>query len=462
MNIENECNIALTKAKKKNKSILFSYTEQLNNIDPLSFYSSAKTLFQGERFFWKVPNDEMIIVGLGSTQTFKTEVEEDRFDYIDKEWNQLIQDAHIYNPFDVQGTGPVIFGGFSFDPLSMKESEWAPFNNALFHLPKLMLVINKQEVFFTINILCNSDDHLGILNHHLKIQREILETKFSKGKNSNIKQEHEMNRQEWVDSVAEVVDLLKKDSQLNKVVMARKMNIEFNDKIAAENVLENLWEEQHESYIFSLETVDRCFTGASPERLIKKNGDAILSACLAGSIKRGNTISEDESLGETLFNDVKNRHEHQLVVSMIGEVIRKYCRNVNIPEIPTIMKMRDIQHLFTPVNGTIKDDQISIFPLVKDLHPTPAMGGVPTNEALQIIRDKEKMDRGFYASPIGWVDYRGNGEFAVAIRSGLIKENEAFLYAGCGVVSDSIPEDEYFETKIKFRPMLRALGGKKL
>ncbi|MEK5523847.1 MULTISPECIES: isochorismate synthase [Heyndrickxia] len=463
MDIVDEYKIALTKAKNKNKTLLFSYTEQLNNIDPLSFYSSAKAIFQVERFFWKVPNDEMIIVGLGSAHTFQTEVGEGRFEYIEREWNQFIHDAHVYNPFDVQGTGPVIFGGFSFDPLSMKESEWTPFYNALFHLPKLMLIINKQEVFLTTNILCHSNDNLDKLNHHLKLKREIFEGKVSKSiENINIKQEHELNQQAWIDSVAEVVDLLKKEKKLNKVVMARKMNIEFNDKVAAEKVLENLWEEQHESYIFALETENSCFTGASPERLVKKNGNTIVSACLAGSIKRGNSISEDEALAEALFNDEKNRHEHQLVVSMIAEVIRKYCLNVDIPELPSVMKMRDIQHLFTPVNGIIKDDHISIFPLVKDLHPTPAMGGVPTIEALQIIREKEKMDRGFYASPIGWVDYRGNGEFAVAIRSGLIKENEAFLYAGCGVVSDSNPEDEYFETKIKFRPMLRALGGKKL
>ena len=143
---------------------------------------------------------------------------------------------------------------------------------------------------------------------------------------------------------------------------------------------------------------------------------------------------------------------------MIKEVMKKYCDEINIPSEPILMKIRDIQHLYTPVSGTI-NPQYSLLRLVEDLHPTPALGGTPKEEAMAVIRKTEKMDRGYYAAPIGWIDYRGNGEFAVAIRSGLIVKNEALIYAGCGIVEDSQPEEEYKETKIKFRPMLRSLGG---
>lgn len=463
VSMKTEFESAVAKASNMKKSILFSYTEQLNNINPLSFYSAAKQFFQGERFFWKDPNDEVILVGLGNTHTIQTGLENERFEYIQHEWDQLIENAYIVNPFDVQGTGPLIFGGFSFDPLSIKESEWSSFSNAIFQLPKLMIVINKQKVYLTINMFCSPTDTGEGLIKIRNIKEKVIGAKKSNDlSNSEILHEFEISPDEWKQSVAKVVELLKEENNLNKVVMARKMNIEFNEEVSSEKVLEHLWNVQHESYIFALEKLGHCFTGASPERLVKKNGHEILSACLAGSIKRAKNDIEDKDLGQSLLMDEKNRHEHQLVVSMIADVIHQFCQDVVIPEVPSIMKMRDIQHLYTPVKGRIKNENTSILPLVEALHPTPAMGGVPTKDALKVIREMENMDRGYYAAPIGWMDYRANGEFAVAIRSGLIKDNEAFLYAGCGVVADSNPEDEYFETKIKFRPMLRALGGKKL
>ena len=159
------------------------------------------------------------------------------------------------------------------------------------------------------------------------------------------------------------------------------------------------------------------------------------------------------------MGDRKNREEHQYVVSMISDIFEAYCSEVLIPKTPKLMKIRDIQHLFTSVEGTL-GQEIDIFSFVEALHPTPALGGVPTDIALQIIRQEEEMDRGYYAAPIGWTDAAGNGEFAVAIRSALVKEDRAYLYAGGGIVADSDPELEYEETWVKFRPALRALGGK--
>jgi menaquinone-specific isochorismate synthase len=122
------------------------------------------------------------------------------------------------------------------------------------------------------------------------------------------------------------------------------------------------------------------------------------------------------------------------------------------------MKIRDIQHLYTPVIGKCHQDT-SLLLLVERLHPTPALGGLPKMGAVEKIRQVEDLDRGFYSAPLGWVDYNGDGEFAVSIRSGLIQGKEASLFAGCGVVADSDAESEYLETGLKFRPMLRAIGG---
>src|SRR5699024_3855558 len=188
-----------------------------------------------------------------------------------------------------------------------------------------------------------------------------------------------------------------------------------------------------------------------------KNGRAY-SACVAGSIRRGKTEAEDRALGTTLLNDPKNLGEHQYVVDMITKVFASYCKDLQIDDQPQLMKVRDIQHLFTPVAATVREES-NIFKFIQSLHPTPALGGVPTSESLSIIREEEQMDRGYYAGPIGWVDTNGDCEFAVAIRSGLLDGKEAYLYAGGGIVADSNVESEYEETWVKFRPVLRALGG---
>jgi len=201
------------------------------------------------------------------------------------------------------------------------------------------------------------------------------------------------------------------------------------------------------------------FFGASPERLVKVEEGQAFSSCVAGSIRRGQTADEDDQLGQSLLNDGKNRGEHHYVVEMITETFKKNCTSIKVPNQPKLLKIRDIQHLYTPVEGVL-NGEATILQLVKHLHPTPALGGVPRKEAMEMIRAFEPMNRGLYAAPIGWVDADGNGEFAVAIRSAALLGNRAFLYAGGGIVEDSTPQSEYEETLVKFRPMLRALGGK--
>src|SRR5690606_11878427 len=146
------------------------------------------------------------------------------------------------------------------------------------------------------------------------------------------------------------------------------------------------------------------------------------------------------------------------VVDMISKVFGLQCTGNAVPKKPKLMKIRDIQHLYTPVEGELKQGA-NLIDLVRDLHPTPALGGEPRQEALSLIRQYETMNRGYYAATVGWIDAKGDGEFAVAIRSALLDKKEAYLYAGGGIVEDSTPQSEYDETWVKFRPMLRALGG---
>ncbi|RLQ98300.1 isochorismate synthase [Falsibacillus albus] len=440
--------------------ILFSTTMEIQDADgPLAFFEYGNEKFNGERFLWKDSQNHAVLVGVGIEKSFSHErTDHNRFFEAETEWKRFIDRAVIENPFEVPGTGPLLFGGFSFDPMSEKETEWAAFADSLFYLPKFMLTISQGKSYLTVNVACDPNDDLGAVTEIENFQMGYMQFQQKRSIQSPIISDmEEINKEEWIAAVADVVRQLKQ-GDVDKVVLARKMKVHFDEPILTEMVLQNLWQQQPDSFIFALEALESCFIGASPERLIQKTNNTVFSTCLAGSIARGKETREDELLGKELLNDRKNLHEHQLVVKMIVEVLKKHCIDIQIPENPALLKLRDIQHLYTPVTGTV-DGNLSITKLVEALHPTPALGGVPRQRAMHIIREKEQMDRGMYASPIGWMDYRDNGEFAVAIRSGLIKQDEAVLYAGCGVVADSDPQSEYIETKIKFRPMYRAIGG---
>lgn len=146
---------------------------------------------------------------------------------------------------------------------------------------------------------------------------------------------------------------------------------------------------------------------------------------------------------------------------MIHDSFLSSCSDVKKPAGPQLYKTKSVQHLYTPITGHLKTSA-SLFDLIEKLHPTPALGGAPQQKAVEIIADIEPMTRGWYAAPIGWMDGRENGEFVVAIRSGLIEGKSARLFAGCGIVEDSDPRSEYEETQIKLKPMISALGGERL
>ncbi|GLB58618.1 isochorismate synthase [Cytobacillus sp. NCCP-133] len=450
---------AIERAKALSKPILVSEVQKINHIEPLSFYAAGKSRFFGERFFWKDPSGETYIIGLGVCKQIQSDQNAGRFERVEKEWKRFIGDSIVFNPYEENGTGPVMFGGFSFDPLKPKTKLWSKYSDSLFHVPTYMYSEVNGQAYLTTNVVCTQHDDQTLFEK-VGAERGLIlssmEGDLPESDNALLK-EADINPEKWMSIVEAIVDELKAGS-LKKVVLARESRLVFEKPIEIESVLSNLMKLQRESFTFAFESNGDCFIGASPERLIKKYGENVFTTCLAGSIPRGRNEKDDNILGEALLSDQKNLTEHQYVVDMIKDAMEESCTEVELPKEPQIMKMRDIQHLYTPVIGKTRGDA-SLLALVDRLHPTPALGGLPKKEAVEKIREAEELDRGFYAAPLGWMDFRGNGEYAVAIRSGLIQGNEASIFAGCGVVQDSNAESEYQETKIKFRPMLTALGG---
>ncbi|MFJ5758417.1 isochorismate synthase MenF [Neobacillus sp. NPDC093182] len=450
---------AVRTAQKLGRPILISEVHKMDRIDPLSFFNRGRERYLGERFYWKDPSEEVVLIGIGISKQIQSDQATDRFFHVEEEWRTFLKESIIFNPYNENGLGPVMFGGFSFDPLKAKTSLWTKYADSLFHVPKYMITIVKGQTYLTTNIVCTPNDDYTLFEKVINERTQLLtslkqETDMKPAKLLEMK---EISPLQWKQTVDDVVEDLKTGS-LKKVVLARELRLLFDHHVRADVILENLYNQQRDSFIFVFESNGDCFIGATPERLVKKQGKNVFSTCLAGSIRRGKNEEEDHLLGQTLLNDQKNLNEHGFVVEMIKEALEESCEEIILPDKPQLMKIRDIQHLYTPVIGKCQKDA-SLLLLVERLHPTPALGGLPKQEAVEKIRQVEELDRGFYAAPLGWVDYRGNGEFSVSIRSGLIQGKEASLFAGCGVVANSDSESEYLETSLKFRPMLRALGG---
>ena len=200
------------------------------------------------------------------------------------------------------------------------------------------------------------------------------------------------------------------------------------------------------------------FVGATPEQLVQAQDGQIRTMALAGSAARGASEEEDVQLGMELLESEKNNAEHALVVAMVHEALMTHCTEVHVAAGPHLLKLKNVQHLQTPIIGELIPGRC-ILDVMANLHPTPAVGGFPRQAALEAIRSTEQLDRGWYAGPLGWIGVSGHGEFAVALRSGLINDSKATLFAGCGIVANSDPQSEYAESCLKLQVMLRGLGG---
>lgn len=432
-------------------------TIEVSRLSALAFFAAGEQQYKGQRFYWQNREKTFTLVGLGHAHVIQNNLKANRFDAVEAEWKALTKTI-VMEEHELQ---PILFGGFTFDPQNEVMGEWTSFPEAFFAVATYQLVIRNDKAYVSIHLITDKADCSKTFEALRKERDTLIHAAQVKEVKTyakpNMTSYFEPHKEEYLASIDKVTTLIRQQ-QANKVVIARSLALRFEEEVASPLVLSHIVNEQPESYLFGLEHDDLLFFGASPERLVKVDHGSAYSSCVAGSIRRGKTAEEDEQLGKSLLQDAKNLGEHHYVVEMIAETFQQNCISYKVPNQPKLLKIRDIQHLYTPVEGQLKEGA-TILQLAKSLHPTPALGGVPRKEAMSIIRQYEPMNRGMYAAPIGWLDAEGNGEFAVAIRSAVLASKQAYLYAGGGIVADSEAQSEYEETLVKFRPMLRALGG---
>lgn len=289
----------------------------------------------------------------------------------------------------------------------------------------------------------------------------------------------EPSEEQYKADVSEAVRLINR-GHLDKVVLARKLYIKSSKTVQAEPILSALLLLNPEGYTFSVPLTERkeagdngmpasidlqtkstvTLLGASPELLIRRSGMEVTANPLAGSIPRSEDPVEDLKRAQNLLISSKDLHEHELVVKAISTALRPLCKELYVPQKPSLVATETMWHLSTEMTGVLEDSSTTSLELAMAMHPTPAVCGTPTKEAKQTIDHIEAFDRDYYTGMIGWCDDEGDGEWVVTIRCAEIEENGLRLYAGAGIVAGSKPEDELAETAAKLGTFLQAIGLK--
>jgi menaquinone-specific isochorismate synthase len=257
---------------------------------------------------------------------------------------------------------------------------------------------------------------------------------------------------EWEQAVGEAVRRITHSPDLHKVVLARDLYASADGPIDTRVLLRRLAARYPGCYTFACDGL----VGATPELLIRKDSWEVSSLVLAGTTPRGATARQDAELARALLESAKENEEHDYAAASLRDALAPLCEAMYTAPRPELIRLANVQHLGTRVHGTLAAAK-SALAIVAAVHPTAAVGGTPTEAAVEVIRELEAMDRERYAGPVGWVDSCGNGEWGIALRCAQLAGNRARLFAGCGIVAGSDPAAELAETESKFRPMRTAL-----
>lgn len=408
--------------------------------------------------FWSVPGGP-VQAGLGAAAVVTGEGP-GRFEAVrtgaTRLWDRVTTTAHPR----AAPVEPRLFGGFAFLPGPVAP-EWRDFGEARFVLPRLVYTDGRRGARLSMAISSAERERNG----PRALEREavaLLDALGAAAKDGArppppttsvpaADTESESDRRAaWGRAVASVQRRLAA-GEGDKIVAARNRTLSLDAPTQLAPLLRRLARESAAAR-FAFRFGGAAFVGATPERLVGRTGPEVRTEALAGTVPAGDPEREAR-----LLASLKDSVEHAYVVGAIVEALAPLCERLEYPDEPRIQPLRHVVHLHTPFAGRLRDP-VHVLDLVERLHPTPAVGGWPTGPAVRWIEREEPGSRGWYAAPVGWFDDRGDGEFGVALRSGLLHHDRALLYAGAGIVRGSDPDAEFDETEVKLHTMLDALG----
>jgi isochorismate synthase len=350
---------------------------------------------------------------------------------------------------DAASPAPRVFGGASFAPGAAQSTPWESFGDGFLLLPTWTYHVERRAWLSLAVSGAKSSDIESLLDAFDTLWGSLERPIGVIPSPVSVQRIEEADRDTWARQVSQIRERIRK-GDFDKVVAARHCVVELETGAGSLDVLKRLEERFPGCTRFALWRGDAAFLGATPELLISRRGTQVLSEALAGSTAHGDAARMLESS--------KEREEHQLVVNAILAGLEPFCETLRSDPEPSVRELPNLLHMQTAIEGKLAEPT-HVLSLVQALHPTPAVGGVPTKEAIRWIVEHEALPRGWYSAPVGWVDANGDGEFVVALRSGLLRDGKAWVYAGAGIMADSDPDAEYAETELKMQALLGALHG---
>lgn len=434
---------AATALRAKSSAALFVLTVPAPRVSLRQFCAHAPL---ADTVMW-APDGDHAYAGAGIAAELSATGPE-RFAWMERRARELLANASEHAADGVAAPPLRLFGGFSFAPGAAAAEPWHAFGDARFILPTWSYGHTDDGAWLRLisHDRHRAPDAVAAVVDALKTAAPIDETAPPHIPTRVV---DEIDPHAWHHMIASIHDAIAA-GQSQKIVAAHCKTLDLGRDIDHRRVFSRLDEHYPDCHRFALSFGDAHFVGATPERLIRRAGGNIVTEALAGS------IAASDGADALLASD-KDRGEQQLVVSSIAAVLEPLCSDITIPDAPHIRQLRHVLHLETPIRGVLRRPA-HVVELAGALHPTPAVGGVPTNVAMKWIDEVEHSPRGWYAAPVGWFDAEGDGEFVVAIRSALLRGRRAHVYAGAGIVRDSKADAELIETQIKQKALLGALG----
>jgi isochorismate synthase len=350
---------------------------------------------------------------------------------------------------DPASPAPRVFGGGSFAPGAARALPWESFGDGFLLLPTWTYHVDERAWLSLACCGADAPDVDALLDTFDTLWGSLARPIGVIPSPVSAQRLEEADRETWTRQVEDIRERIRK-GDFSKVVAARHCVVELETGAGSLDVLERLEERFPGCTRFALWRGDAAFLGATPELLISRRGTKVLSEALAGSTAHGDAARMLES--------TKEREEHELVVNAILAGLEPFCESLRSDREPSVRELPNLLHMQTAIEGRLAEPT-HVLSLVQALHPTPAVGGVPTKEAIRWIVENEALPRGWYSAPVGWADAAGDGEFVVALRSGLLRDGKAWVYAGAGIMADSDPDAEYAETELKMQALLGALHG---
>jgi len=441
---------------------LISATIEVEAIDPCA------TIFASRRaddrwFCWEEPDREgFAIAAMGSAHEVVSRGVA-RFDDLCTDTASITRRRLAAEPNDLpQGAGPLWVGGMAFSSAARGSGPWSSLPPALMTMPELLIARVDGRHLLTVCAMADAGEDPGSLRARLAGRlaslREAPLPPFDPSPSEPATVASVRPPASYETAVARAVELIRA-GEVEKLVLAREVEVTAASAHSPAALFGALRESFGSCFCFCVGTPEAAFVGASPELLVRRSGAVAAAVALAGSARRSADPAVDDHLGEQLLHSAKDRDEHAIVARRISQRLGRHAVWVEAANEPVVIKVANIQHLATPIHAQLADSH-SALELAGLLHPTPAVGSEPRGEkGERLIAELEGIDRGWYAGPVGWMDAAEDGEFCVALRSALLRDRTAHLYAGAGIVADSHPATELAETEIKLEALLPLLAG---